>query len=95
MKSIEELQSGNSTFSISDALSEGWALISKHLGYYILGGILAVFIGMAAGIIPFVGSLANNLILSPDFDRVGLQLVFLFGCWISGFWTWTLFFGFS
>jgi hypothetical protein len=21
----------------------------------------------------------------PDFDRVGLQLVFRFGCWISGF----------
>ncbi|MBK7374332.1 MAG: hypothetical protein KTQ13_10785 [Ferruginibacter sp.] len=74
MKSIEELQSGNSTFSISDALSEGWALISKHLGYYILGGILAVFIGMAAGIIPFVGSLANNLILSPCFMAGGIYI---------------------
>ena len=31
----------------------------------------------------------------PGFNRVGLQLVFLFGCWISGFSDLDLFFGFS
>lgn len=67
MKSIAELQTDRSTFSIGNALSEGWALVSKHWGYYILAGIITVCIGAAAGIIPFVGSLANNLILSPCF----------------------------
>jgi len=67
MKSAAELQSGNYSISIGQAISDGWALIAKHLGYYILGGILAVLIGAAAGLIPFVGSLANNLIISPCF----------------------------
>jgi len=67
MKSLAELQSGNNGFSVGQAISDGWALIAKHLGYYILGGIVAVLIGGAAGLIPFVGSLANNLIISPCF----------------------------
>jgi len=67
MKSIAELESGRSSISVGQAISDGWALIAKHLGYYILGGILAVLIGVAAGLIPFVGSLANNLIISPCF----------------------------
>ncbi len=67
MKSIAELKTDRSSFSIGTALSEGWALVSKHLGFYILGGIIAVLIGGAAGMIPFVGSLANSLILSPSF----------------------------
>src|SRR6188768_2847733 len=67
MKSIAELQNDRQTFSIGEAISNGWSLVSKHLGYYILGGILVMIIGLTAGIIPFVGSLANNLILSPCF----------------------------
>lgn len=67
MKSIEELQTTKSTFSIGRAFSDGWALVSKHLGYYIGAGILAALIGGAAGIIPFVGSLASNIILAPCF----------------------------
>ena len=67
MKSIAELQTDRSTFSISDALSDGWKLVSTNLGYYILGGIIAVVCGFAVGIIPFVGGLANNLIISPCF----------------------------
>ena len=67
MKSIEELQKDRSTFSIGEAISDGWSLVSKHLGYYIAAGIIAVLIGGAAGLIPFVGSLANSLIISPCF----------------------------
>ncbi len=67
MKTIAELQNDRQTFSVGDAISNGWALVSKHLGYYILGGILVIVIGSVAGWIPFVGSLANNLIISPCF----------------------------
>jgi hypothetical protein len=67
MKSITTLQTTSSVFSISQALSDGWTIVANNLGYYILGGILAVFIGGAAGIIPFIGSIANNLIISPCF----------------------------
>jgi hypothetical protein len=67
MKSITELQTDKSAFSIGQAISDGWALITKHLGYYILGGILATLIGMAVGFIPLAGGIANNLILSPCF----------------------------
>lgn len=65
MKTLAELSTDKSTFSIGRALSDGWALVSKHLGYYILGGIVSVMISFAAGLIPFVGSLANQVILSP------------------------------
>lgn len=65
MKTLDELKTDRSTFSIGQALSDGWDLVSKYLGYYILGGILSVLIGMAAGLIPFVGNIADSLILSP------------------------------
>ena len=65
MKTLEELKTDRSVFSIGQALSDGWKLVSKFLGYYILGGILTILIGMAVGIIPFVGSIADNLVLSP------------------------------
>ena len=65
MKTLAELQTDKSTFSIGQALSDGWTLVSKSLGYYILGGIIAIAIGMGVGIIPFVGGIVNNLILSP------------------------------
>ena len=65
MKSIAQLESEAGTFSIETAMSEGWTLVSKHMLYYILGGIITVVISIAVGIIPFAGSLANALILSP------------------------------
>jgi len=65
MKTLAELQTDKSTFSIGLALSDGWNLVSKNLGYYILGGIIAVAIGAGVGIIPFVGGIVNNLVLSP------------------------------
>ena len=65
MKTLEELQTDKTVFSIGQALSDGWSLVSKNLGYYILGGVIAVVIGGAVGIIPIVGSVVNNLILSP------------------------------
>ncbi len=65
MKTIEQLKTERSVFSIGQAFSDGWNLVSKNLGYYILGGVVAMIIGFAAGIIPIVGGLANNLILSP------------------------------
>jgi hypothetical protein len=67
MKSLETLQTDRVTFSPSRAISDGWNLVSRHMGYYILGGVVAVLIGMAAGIIPFAGGIANGLIISPCF----------------------------
>ena len=65
MKTLEELKTDKSVFSIGQAFSDGWALVSKHLGYYILGGFIAVVISISVGIIPIVGGIVNNLILSP------------------------------
>lgn len=65
MKTLEELHTDKSTFSIGQALGDGWNLVSKNLGYYILGGIIAMAISLGVGIIPFVGGVVNNLILSP------------------------------
>jgi hypothetical protein len=67
MKSITTLQTDNATFSIGKALSDGWAIVAQNLGYYILGGILAMVIGGSASVIPFVGSIANGIIISPCF----------------------------
>jgi len=67
MKSLEALKTDHTTFSIGQALTDGWALVSKHLGYYILGGFISIVIGGAVGIIPFAGGFANNLIISPCF----------------------------
>jgi hypothetical protein len=65
MKSLEALKTDKSVFSIGLALSDGWRYVSKNLGYYILGGIIAVVISGAVSIIPIVGGVVNNLILSP------------------------------
>jgi hypothetical protein len=67
MKSLETLQSTHATFSIGKAISDGWAMVSKNLGYYILGGVLAVIIGFVAGIVPYIGGLANSIIIAPCF----------------------------
>lgn len=67
MKTIEQLQETKGTFSIGQAIGDGWNLVSKHLGYYIGAGIITFIIGVVAGMIPFVGGLANDLIISPCF----------------------------
>ena len=67
MKSIEELRETKGTFAIGQAISDGWGLVSKHLGYYIGAGVIVMIIGIFAGAIPWVGSLINNLIVSPCF----------------------------
>lgn len=65
MKSIEQLKTDKTTFSIGLAMSDGWALVSKNLGYYILGAVVTGAIIMGAGLIPIAGDIANNLILNP------------------------------
>lgn len=65
MKTLEELNTDHSTFSIGKALTNGWGIVKQSIGFYILGGILTVLIGMLLGLIPFVGGLANQLIVSP------------------------------
>ena len=67
MKSIEELRETKSTFSIGKAISDGWRIVSKQLGYYIGAGVITVLIGMFVGIIPYGGSIINNLVVSPCF----------------------------
>ncbi|MFM6924316.1 MAG: hypothetical protein ACKOU7_02365 [Ferruginibacter sp.] len=65
MKTLEELKTDRSVFSIGQAMSDGWAIVAKHLGFYILGGIITIVIGAGVGIIPIAGGIVNNLILSP------------------------------
>jgi hypothetical protein len=67
MKSIEELRETKGTFSIGKAISDGWRIVSKHLGYYIGAGVITVLIGMFVGFIPYGGSIINNLVVSPCF----------------------------
>ena len=67
MKSIEELQETKGTFSIGKAISDGWRIVSKHLGSYIGAGVITVLIIMFVGIIPYGGSILNNLVVSPCF----------------------------
>jgi len=65
MKTIQQLETENLSFSIGAALTDGWAYVSKNLLFYILGAIITFIISMACGFIPFIGSIANSLILSP------------------------------
>ncbi len=67
MKSIEELQETKGTFSISKAISDGWRIVSKQLGYYIGAGVITVIITIFVGFIPLGGSIINNLVISPCF----------------------------
>ena len=57
MKTLAELQTDKSTFSIGQALGDGWNLVSKNLGYYILGAIVTAAILFGVGLIPIVGIL--------------------------------------
>jgi ABC-type multidrug transport system fused ATPase/permease subunit len=74
MKSLDALQTDRATFSVGQAISDGWNLVSKHMGYYILGGVVAVLIGMAAGLIPIAGGIANGLIISPCFAASAIYI---------------------
>lgn len=65
MKTLEQLKTDKTTFSIGQAFSDGWNLVTKFLGYYILGGIVAMAIIIGVGVIPIVGDLVSNLFLSP------------------------------
>lgn len=67
MRSLEELKTEGGTFSIGEAISDGWKIVSRHLGLYILGGIISLLIGTGVGLIPFLGSFANNLVIAPCF----------------------------
>lgn len=67
MKSIEELRERKGTFSIGLAISDGWRLVSTHLGYYIGAGVITVVISMFIGFVPYIGSIIDNLIISPCF----------------------------
>jgi hypothetical protein len=67
MKSIEELWETKGTFSIGQAISDGWRIVSNQLGYYIGAGVITVLISMFVGIIPYGGSIINNLVVSPCF----------------------------
>ena len=67
MKSIEELRETKGTFSIGKAISDGWRIVSKHLGSYIGAGVITVLIIMFVGVIPYGGSILNNLVVSPCF----------------------------
>ncbi len=85
MRSLESLPHTNATFSIGRALSDGWAIVQNNLGYYILGGLLAVVIGGAAGIVPLIGSIANSLIISPCFMASAIYISWRISTGIS--WT--------
>lgn len=65
MKNIEQLEQDGGSFSIETALSQGWKIVSNHLLYYILAGILSVIIWTVACLFPIVGIIACRLILIP------------------------------
>src|SRR4249920_527183 len=74
MKSIEELRETKGTFSIGLAISDGWRIVSTHLGYYIGAGVITVIISMFVGVIPYGGSILNNLVVGPCF---GASAIFI------------------
>jgi len=65
MKTLEQLQTDKTVFSIGQALSDGWKLVSKTIGFYILGGIVAGLMAAAAALIPLLGDIASQVIISP------------------------------
>lgn len=74
MKSIEVLRETKGTFAIGKAISDGWRLVSSHLGYYIGAGIITMIISMFIGFIPWLGSLIDSLIVSPCFAASAIYI---------------------
>lgn len=64
---LQKITDQSGTFSISDAFSKGWEIVSRHIWYYILGGILAILSSGFIGMIPYIGSLVNSLVVQPAF----------------------------
>lgn len=54
-----------SRFDFGAYLSEGLSLWKKEFGPYVGFGILFLIISMVVGVIPFIGSLVNNLFVTP------------------------------
>ena len=71
MKSIEELRETKGTFSIGQAISDGWRIVSKQLGYYIGAGVITV-------IITITPLLVCRLGLCVAYQQSKLQKI---GCW--------------
>ena len=62
---IERILSEGNDFKFGDYISQGFAILQKNLGGFI--GFAAIFIvlSMVIGLIPFIGSFANSLVVTP------------------------------
>ena len=52
-------------FNFGDYISEGFKILGKNLGGFVVFGLLAGIIIMISSIIPILGSIANSLVLTP------------------------------
>ncbi len=74
MKTIEQIETDKTSFSIGLALSDGWKLVSKNLLFYILGLLVSCVILGGSYLIPILGSFASSLILMPCLIAGGIYV---------------------
>lgn len=71
---IQQLLTESYDFKFGDYISEGFEILKKNIGGFVIFAIVFLAVSMISGLIPFIGSLANSLILTPCL-MAGLYLV--------------------
>lgn len=71
---LQKITDQSGTFSISEAFSQGWEIVSRHIWYYILGGILVILSTGMIGMVPIVGRLVNSFLVQPAFTAGGIYV---------------------
>ncbi len=64
-RSLDQVIYHGYPFHLRQYLNEGWQIFRQNMGSFIGYSWLIVLIGLAAGIIPIIGTIANALLLSP------------------------------
>jgi uncharacterized membrane protein len=62
---IDKIIRDANDFRVGEYLSRGFGLFQKDLGGFIVFTLVFIIISMVIGVIPFVGSLANSLVVGP------------------------------
>lgn len=90
---IQDLIDDGYSFTAMDYIREAWAIFKKHAGSFIGFFIVFLFLTMFVSFIPFIGPIANYLVISPV-GTVGFYIVaymiqrkenFSFGDFFKGF----------
>ncbi len=71
---IDRIISEGYEFKFGDYISNGFNILQKNLGGYILFSLLSVIIMAVVGLIPFLGIFADILLLAPTF-MAGVYIV--------------------